>query len=126
MKQEQLIDSKNRQIEIQIQTEKLTSTINTILENTKKEQIDTGNLLEILLARNIMIIIDLQNLVLSITLAKINVIDSVILDNYDLNLITNNEHFTNFSVNELMEVSRLRFYKIMKFCILSLSILSLK
>lgn len=110
--QKQLIDSNNRQIEIntkiQIQIEKLTNTINTILMETKKHQIDTENLFEVLLARNRMILMELQNLILSVTLAKVNIVNPTILDQEDLNFLTNNEQYTNISISALMDVSSIK------------------
>ena len=70
-----LIDSNNRQIKIntklQIQIAELTNSINTIITNTKKEQIDSVNFFEIITTRNRMVIIELQNLINSLTLAKL-------------------------------------------------------
>lgn len=111
LNQDQLIQSNNRQIEIntkiQIQISKLTDALNAILSN-RKEQIDTGNLFEVLLSRNRMIIIELQNLLLSIALAKINVVNTIILDREDFN---GTEHFTNISISELMQVSDIKVYQ---------------
>lgn len=110
--QKQLVDSNNRQIEIntktQIQIDKLTDTVNAILTKTKREQIDTIKLFEILLARNRMILMELQNLILSVTLAKINVVNPIILDRDDIKLLMNNEQFTNISISDLMNVSSIK------------------
>lgn len=112
LNQKQLIDSNNRQIEIntklQIKIETLTNAINTIIKNTKKEQIDTGNLFEILLARNRMILMDLQNLILSVALAKLNIVNPTILDQEDLKLLNDSEQYTNVSISDLISVSSIK------------------
>lgn len=113
--EKQLVDSNNRQIDIntktQIQIEKLTNAVNSILTKTKKEQINTVTLFEIVMARNRMIIMELENLILSVTLAKTNIVNPTILDQEDLKFLINNskyEHYTNFSVSELMEISKVK------------------
>lgn len=51
---------------------------------SKNTEIDTGHLYEMLLTRNRIIVIELQNLMLEIILAKINVVSPNFLDNADL------------------------------------------
>lgn len=73
--EKQLIDSNNRQIgintKIQIQIEKLTNAVTMIINTDRKEQIHTVKLFEILMARNRMMLMELQNIILSVTLNKI-------------------------------------------------------
>jgi hypothetical protein len=82
-----LIDANNRQIEIntkiQSQINKLTATVNLILKAAKASQIDSGHLYETLLARNRMLMMELQNLMLAVTLAKMNIVSPNILDHAD-------------------------------------------
>jgi len=73
----------------------------------KTNQINTENLYENLLSRNRIIISELEALMLSVTLAKIGIINPAILDSNDLqNLI--NEHSTNITITDLMEVAQIK------------------
>jgi len=84
----QLIDANNRQLNIntkvQDQINKISTTVNQLLRSAKESQIDTGHLFEMLLARNRMMVMELQNLMLAVALAKINVVSPSILDHADL------------------------------------------
>lgn len=104
LKLEQLIASNDKQIQIntkiQIQIVKLTEAINGILADTKKHQIDSG--------RNRMVLFDLQNLMMTITLAKANITNPMILDNDDIKLLVNNLHSTNICVSEILSISSLK------------------
>lgn len=113
--EKQLVDSNNRQIEIntkmQIQIEKLTNAVNTVLTTERKEQIDTVKLFEILMARNRMMLMELQNLILSVTLAKANIVNPIILDQDDLKFFIkkqSNEQYIDFTISELMQLSKLK------------------
>jgi len=53
---------------------------------------------------------DLENLIFSITLAKVNLINPVILDKFDIKEI-NHEKFTNFSITNLLEVSQIKAFQ---------------
>lgn len=112
LKLEQLIASNDKQIQIntkiQIQIVKLTEAVNAILADTKKHQIDSGNLFEILMSRNRMVMFDLQNLMMTITLAKANITNPMILDSDDIKLLVNNLHSTNISVSEILSISSLK------------------
>lgn len=83
-----MIDANNRQIEIntkvQDQINQLTYTVDVILKTAKGSQIDTNHLYETLLARNRMLMMELQNLMLAVTLAKLNIVSPNILDHADL------------------------------------------
>lgn len=107
----QLINSNNRQIEIntrvQVQINKLTSTVNQILKVTQNSQIDTGHLYETLLARNRMLSMELQNLMLAVSLAKANIVSPNILDHADLKSIWLEEP-TNTPIGDLMSVSSVK------------------
>ncbi|GBP98456.1 Retrovirus-related Pol polyprotein from transposon gypsy [Eumeta japonica] len=111
-KQRELIESENRQIGIntktQAQINQLTETVNVIIKNSKAKQIDTGHLYETLLARNRIIISELETLMLAITLAKIGIINPALLDSADLNKIINIKPSTNITVTDLMEVSYIK------------------
>jgi len=88
-KQNQLIESESNQVEInskvQTRLNELSKSINAIY---KSDEMDKSHLFEIILAKNRIIINDLENLIFSITLARINLINPVILDEIDIKLIT--------------------------------------
>ena len=71
---------------------------------TKYKQIETGHLYETLLARNRIVISELEMIMLSITLAKIQIINPALLDSKDLNYILN-EHSPSITIADLMEVA---------------------
>lgn len=107
-RQQELMDSANRQIAINTKTQnqinKLTDTVNKILENSKSLQIDTGHLYETLLARNRMIIAEIETLLLSVTLVKIGIINPVLLDSTETQQILQ-LNSANVTVTDLLEVS---------------------
>lgn len=104
----EIIESENRQILVNTKTQdqinKITEAVNAIIKNSKDQQIDTGHLYETLLARNRIMVSELETLMLSITLAKIGIINPVILDSEDLTKFVN-VHSTNTTVSDIMEVS---------------------
>jgi len=76
----------------------LTKSINVIY---KSVEIDKSHLFEIILAKNRIFINDLENLIFSITLAKVNLIIPVILDKIDIKEF-NQEMLTNFGITDLL------------------------
>jgi len=84
----QLINANNRQISInnkvQDQINNISPTVNQLLRSAKEAQIDSGHLYEMLLSRNRMLTMELQNLLLAIALAKVNIVSPSILDHADL------------------------------------------
>jgi len=78
-----------------------------LVKNGKTKQISTENLYENLLSRNRIIISELEALMLSVTLSKIGIINPVILDSNDLQNVIN-EHSTNITITELMEVAQIK------------------
>lgn len=109
---EQLIDSEDRQFtintEIQKEINSLTVTINKILKATKQREIDTGHLYDVLMARNRAIITELDNLITSITFAKVGILSPILLDGNEVNSIIGNEHFTNLTVADVIAVARIK------------------
>jgi len=81
----QLVESNSRQIIINSETQKqinrLTDTINKIINARKNDLVDTPHLFE---ARNKMLFTEIKNLILTITLAKSNIVSPTILDHADL------------------------------------------
>lgn len=84
----QLVESNSKQIIINSETQKqinrLTDTINKIISSRKGDLVDTPHLFETLLARNRILNTEIQNLILTITLAKANIVNPTILDHADL------------------------------------------
>lgn len=106
-----LVDAHNSQIEIntktQVRINELTDTINKLLKISKSAQIDTGHLYETLSTRNRIIVMELQNLMLTITLAKINVVSPNFLDHADLESIWGEEP-TNTPIREILSVASVK------------------
>jgi len=86
-----LIEANNRQVVINTETQKhinqLTDTLNKILKEKRDGLVDSGHLFETLLARNRILISELQNCMLTITLAKKHIINPVIFNHNDLKSI---------------------------------------
>lgn len=84
----QLVVSNSRQITIKSETQKqinkLTDTINKVIIARKNDLVDNPHLYEALLARNRMLFTEITNLILTITLAKANIVKPTILDHADL------------------------------------------
>lgn len=110
-KQRELIEAENRQVlintKVQQQINNLTDIVNTIVNRAKAKVIDTEHLYETLLARNRILISELESLMLSITLTKVGIVNPQILDSNDLNSMIN-EHSTNITVTDLMEVAYIK------------------
>jgi len=77
----------------------LTNTLNDI---NQADEIDTEHVFKTMLAKNIIIITSLENIVTSLTLTKINLINPVILEDINIKEI-NNEQLTNASVADILE-----------------------
>jgi len=84
----QFFNANNRQISInnkvQDQINNISATVNQLLRSAKGAQIDSGHLYDMLLSRNGMLTMELQNLLLAIALAKVNIVSPSILDHADL------------------------------------------
>jgi len=82
--QASIIEANNRQVVINTETQKhinlLTDTVNRILKEKKGGLVDSGHLFERLLTRNRMLISEIQNCMLTITLAKNNIISPSIFN----------------------------------------------
>lgn len=105
----ELIRENNRQIVINTHTQKqinaLTLTVNEILKAQKAIQIDTSHLYETLLARNRMLTLEIENLIMAITLATANIINPVIINDGDLEVILSKDS-TGISVTSILSVSK--------------------
>lgn len=104
----QLIESNSRQIAINSETQKqinkLTDTVNQIIKAQKNKLTDTPYLYETLLARNRMLTIEIQNLILTITLAKSGIVNPTILNHADLNSLVKQDT----PIVSLIEASKIR------------------
>lgn len=109
-KAEQLIESHERQIDINTAVQKrineLSSVINKLTNSAKKNEIHTGHLYEAIINRNRAIITDLNNLFYSIVLAKLNVLNPSILDDQEIHKLL----FPNFNVtiSDIISSSKLK------------------
>ena len=113
--QKQLMEQNDKQVEINSrinsQLQKLTLTINSVINTVNRNHIDTDKLYETILARNRISIINLNNLILSVSLAKINVIDLAILDSDELDSVIKNDDFTESSISEIMSISNIKLFQ---------------
>ena len=78
------------------------------MSESDKNRLNTEHLYETLLARNRMTVINLQNLILSISLAKSNIIDLSILDSDEVDSVVKGDDSTGTSVSEVMVVSSIK------------------
>lgn len=111
-KQSELITASNAQITIntdmQLQINNLTRTLNTLLNTTKTREIDTGHLYDLLNGRNRAIIRELDNIALSVTLGKLQMINPILLDSSEVNFILETEKRVNVSIAEVIVNSKLK------------------
>lgn len=110
----QLVESNNKQVivitEAQKQINALTDTVNKLIKEKRNEFVDSPHLYETLLARNRMLITEIQNIMLTITLAKSNVINPTIFDHDDLKSIFT-EQLTEVPIVSLMGVSNIKIFQ---------------
>lgn len=111
LSESKLIDANNMQVVINTETQKqinqLTSTVNEIIKAKKANLVDTPHLYEALLARNRMLTTEIQNLILTITLARSGIVNPTIFDHNDLKSILN-EHPPEVPIVNLMEASSIK------------------
>lgn len=111
-KQNELITAGNAQINIntamQSQINNLTKTLNILLNETKTTEINTGHLYDLLNGRNRAIIRELDNIALSITLGKLQMINPILLDSSEVGFILKSERNVNVSLSEVMVNSKLK------------------
>ncbi|KPU81751.1 uncharacterized protein Dana_GF27280, partial [Drosophila ananassae] len=111
MSESRLIESNNRQVVINTETQKqinkLTDAVNEIIKAKKNNLVDTPHLYEVLLARNRMLITEIQNLMLTVTLAKSNIINPAIFNHEDLKSVLV-DHPTEVPVISLIEASNIK------------------
>lgn len=132
-KQDELVTASNAQIiintDMQSQINKLTTTVNTLVSKTKATEIDSGYLYSLLGERNRAVLRELDNLALSITLGKLQMINPILLDSSEVSFVLKSEIDLNVSITEIIVNSKLKilqtenvitflikFPKIIKFC----------
>lgn len=81
--------------------------VNEIVKAKNNELVDTPHLYETLLARNIILIGEISNLILTITLAKAVIINPTIFDHDDLKSIMN-EHSVEIPIINLTEAFKVK------------------
>lgn len=74
----------------------------------KKEQTDNVKLFESLFARNRMILMELQNLILSVTSTRVSIVNPTIFDQDDLNILISDDKYANTTISVLMNVSSIK------------------
>jgi len=109
-----LIESNNRQAIINTQTQnkinELTEAVNKIIKAKQNNIVDTSHLYEVLLARNRILITEIQNVMLTVTLAKANIINPAIFNQNDLKSVFV-DHPTEVPIISLLEASNIRVLK---------------
>lgn len=132
-KQNELITASNAQLiintEIQSRINNLTHTVNTLLKKVKTSEIDSGYLYSLLSERNREVLRELDNIALSITLGKMQMINPILLDSSEIDFILKSEVDASISVSEIIVNSKLKvlqneniitflikFPKIVEFC----------
>jgi len=107
----QLTNANNGQVSINTKVQnkinQFTITVNQILKIAKNSQVDTSNLYKTLLVRNRMLVMELQNLTLDNTLAKVNIVSPNILDHTDLKSVWLEEP-TNTPIGEFLSVASVK------------------
>lgn len=115
-KQNILIENNNKQTKInsvlQTRINEITEQINTIKKYFPKDNvinnIEKTHLFEYLSNRNNLIVNYLNNIVLSIVLAKHNLVNPLILDEIDIKNLIENENLHSISINNLLLASKIK------------------
>jgi len=106
-----LIQSKNLQVIKNTQTQnkinELTETVNKIIKAERNNIVDTSHLYEVLLARNRILITEIQNVMLTVTLAKANIINPAIFNQNDFKSVFV-DHPTEVPIISVLEASNIR------------------
>jgi len=109
MSEARLIESNNRQVIIKTQNKfnELTEIVNKIIKAERNNIVDTSHLYEVFLARNRILITGIQNVMLTVTLAKANIINPAIFNQNDLMSVFV-DHPTEVPIISLLEASNIR------------------
>jgi len=109
--QEQLMKTDEGQTELNIKfQERLNELANAMNQVQKFETDRETQLLEIILAKNRIVITDLENILKSLTLAKLNIVSPAILDSSDIGEFRD-RHPIDVSLIELLEVSSISVFQ---------------
>jgi len=110
--QDRIADSNNKQIlinsELQRQINNIADTLNTVLSQQKKVTENGGHLFELIMQRNRMISMELNNIIYSVMLAKLQVINPILLETAEIENIFSNNNKNNLSLSEVMSVSSIK------------------
>jgi len=88
---------------VQDQINRISTTVNQLLRSAKEYQIDTGHLYEMLLTRNRIIAMELQNVMLAVAQAKVNIVCPSIQDHADLESVWM-EELTETAIKDVLSV----------------------
>jgi len=103
-KQNQLIESESKQIEINTKSQTSLNDVSRAIKKILKPDAEVEHFSATILAKNRLIITNLEDLILTVTLAKINLIS---IDIKELS----NEQLTNTSITDLLEVSHIKAFQ---------------
>jgi len=111
MSESRLIESNNSQVIINTQTQdkinKLTDSVNKIIKAKQNNIVDTSHLYDVLLARSRILITEIQNVMLTVKLAKANIIKPAIVNHDDLKSVLV-DHPTQVPIISLLEASNIK------------------
>ncbi len=109
--QEQLIRTEESQTELNIKFQTRLNELATAMNQISKTETDKEtHLLEIILAKNRIVITDLENILMGLTLAKLNIVSPSILDETDIGEFRDRQPI-DISLIELLEVSSISVFQ---------------
>jgi len=110
--QDRLADNNERQFQInsefQNKINNITDMINKLVEVNKNSLSDNINFLELVLHRNRIVIAELNNVMYSISLAKLNIVNPALLNTNEINSVIFKENFDNVSVSDVLNVATVK------------------
>ena len=110
--QNRVLENNERQFsintELQGQINNLTDIINSILSNEKKLIEDDGHVLEVILHRNQFVIMELTNVINSISLAKLKIVNPILLNDNEIEKLILSDGFDNVSIADVINDSSIK------------------
>jgi len=104
--QERLLDNNERQSlinsELQQKINNVTDALNKIMKINKGMPNDNNNFLQLVIHRNRIIITELTNIIYSVTLAKLNIVNPTLLNKNEVESVLFKEKFENISVSDIL------------------------
>lgn len=112
LNQERLLENNERQFsintELQGKINNLTDIMNKIIAVNKKLPSDDGHFLETIMHRNQFVIMELTNVINSVTLAKLNTVNPTLLNDDEIHRILLSNNFDNISVSDIINDSTIK------------------